>query len=334
MSKPILQVANLKKYFEISEGLFSEPKYVKAVDDISFTLEKGEAISLVGESGSGKTTLGMTILRLHDPTEGRILFDGEDITSLSQAKLMWYRKKAALVQQDPFGALPSFMTIRRILEEPLIIHKLGNSGERFEKVNKALEEVRLTPIEDFAPKYPHMLSGGQLQRVAIARALILDPELVIADEPVSMLDASVRIEILTLMRELQEKKNISFIYITHNLALTKYFSERLFIMYAGKVVEAGVIKEVINEPLHPYTEALMKAIPDPDPENRKKIRKIPEGEPPSLLSPPEGCRFHPRCSYFMPDVCKQEPPIEIRNKDGFTLCWLYKKGKSLNYNIE
>jgi len=334
MSEPILQITNLKKYFEISEGLFSEPKYVKAVDDVSFDLDKGEAISLVGESGSGKTTLGMTILRLHDATDGKIIFDGKDITNLNSNELMWYRKKAALVQQDPFGALPSFMSIRRVLEEPLIIHKLGDKEERIEKVNKSLEEVRLTPIEDFAPKYPHMLSGGQLQRVAIARALILDPELVIADEPVSMLDASVRIEILTLMRELQEKKRISFLYITHNLALTKYFSERLFIMYAGKVVEAGNIKEVIEEPLHPYTEALMKAIPDPDPDNRHKIRKIPKGEPPSLLSPPEGCRFHPRCQYYMPEVCKQEPPVHHRKKEGFALCWLYEKGRSLNYNNE
>lgn len=334
MSEPILQITNLKKYFEISEGLFSEPKYVKAVDDVSFDLDKGEAISLVGESGSGKTTLGMTILRLYDATDGKIIFDGRDITNLSSNELMWYRRKAALVQQDPFGALPSFMSIRRVLEEPLIIHKLGDKEERIEKVNKSLEEVRLTPIEDFAPKYPHMLSGGQLQRVAIARALILDPVLVIADEPVSMLDASVRIEILTLMRELQEKKGISFIYITHNLALTKYFSERLFIMYAGKVVEAGNIKEVIEEPLHPYTEALMKAIPDPDPDNRHKIRKIPKGEPPSLLSPPEGCRFHPRCQYYMPEVCKQEPPVHPRKKEGFALCWLYKKGRTLNYNNE
>jgi peptide/nickel transport system ATP-binding protein len=329
VGEAFLTVSNLKKYFEISEGLFSKPKYVKAVDDVSFKLDRGEAISLVGESGSGKTTLGLTILRLYDTTEGSITINGEDITNKTQKELMWYRREAALIQQDPFGALPSFMTIRRVIEEPLIIHNYGNGEERREKVNKALEEVRLTPIGDFAPKYPHMLSGGQLQRVAIARALILDPELVIADEPVSMLDASVRIEILTLMRELQEKKDISFIYITHNLALTKYFSERLFIMYAGKVVESGDIKEVIDNPLHPYTEALLKAIPDPDPENRKKIREIPKGEPPNLVSPPKGCRFHPRCAYFMPDVCVNDPPEYRRGENGLALCWLYEKGRTL-----
>ncbi|MFP3951226.1 MAG: ABC transporter ATP-binding protein [Candidatus Bathyarchaeia archaeon] len=325
---PLLEVKNLKKYFEIGAGLFSKSESIRAVDGVDFTLDKGEAISLVGESGSGKTTLGLTVLRLHEPNEGQIKIRGRDITHLDQKSLMWYRRETGLIQQDPFGALPSFFTIQRILEEPLIIHKMGDRGERRNRVHEALEKVRLTPIEDFAQKYPHMLSGGQLQRVAIARALILDPELVIADEPVSMLDASVRIEILNLLQELQNQLDISFIYITHNLALTKYFSERLFIMYAGKIVEAGDIKEVINRPLHPYTEALMKAIPDPDPENRKRIRDIPKGEPPNLVNPPSGCRFHPRCPYAM-DICKNEPPMESREGGGYALCWLYESGGSL-----
>ncbi len=321
-SSPLLAVKGLKKYFEISRGLFSEPDYIKAVDDVGFDLEKGEAISIVGESGSGKTTLGKTILRLYEPTGGTIEIKGRDITHLGQGDLMWYRLESSLIQQDPFGALPSFFTIYRILEEPLIIHKIGDREERGERVHRALEEVRLTPIEDFASKYPHMLSGGQLQRVAIARALILDPELVIADEPVSMLDASVRIEILKLLRELQERKGISFIYITHNLALTKYFTERLFIMYAGKVVEAGAIRDVIDKPLHPYTEALLKAIPDPNPDNRKILREIPKGEPPNLISPPPGCRFHPRCPHAM-EICKTDPPSVERDGEGFMLCWLH-----------
>jgi peptide/nickel transport system ATP-binding protein len=243
---PLLRLENLKKYFEIDQGLFKESVNIKAVDDITFEMDKGEAISLVGESGSGKTTLGMTILRLHDPTEGKIILRGREITNFNQKDLMWYRREAALIQQDPFGALPSFFTIYKILEEPLIIHKIGNKEERQERIYKALDQVRLTPIEDFIHKYPHMLSGGQLQRVAIARALILEPELVVADEPVSMLDASVRIEILNLLQDLQKKLDISFIYITHNLALTKYFSEKLFIMYAGKIVEAGEIRDLIN----------------------------------------------------------------------------------------
>jgi peptide/nickel transport system ATP-binding protein len=318
----ILKVKNLLKYFEIRKGLLSNPLNIKAVDDVSFELNAGEAISLVGESGSGKTTLGKTILRLFPPTGGKIYFRGRDITNLKIKDLMWYRLKAALVQQDPFGALPSFFTISRVLEEPLIIHNFGNKDERINRVHKTLEEVRLTPIEDFSQKYPHMLSGGQLQRVAIARALILEPELIVADEPVSMLDASVRIEILTLMRELQEKKEISFIYITHNLANIKYFSERLFIMYAGKIVESGDINELIRDPFHPYTQALLRAIPDPDPENKNRIRDTPPGEPPNLIEPPSGCRFHPRCPFYK-EICKTAPPFMEEANNRYSLCWLH-----------
>ncbi|MCD6357699.1 MAG: ABC transporter ATP-binding protein, partial [Thermoproteales archaeon] len=310
MAEPLLRVENLCKWFEVRRGLFSKPLYLKAVDNVSFELMRGEAVSLVGESGSGKTTLGRTILRLLEPTKGRIIFDGKDITHLRPKELMWYRREASLVQQDPYGALPSFMNIYRILEEPLLIHKVGDREERRERIFKALEEVRLTPVEDFAFKYPHMLSGGQLQRVAIARALILRPKLVIADEPVSMLDASVRIEILTLMRELQEKRRISFIYITHDLSTTRYFSEWIYIMYAGHLMEIAPTKELISNPQHPYTQALLAAIPDPDPENRKRFRKVPPGEPPSLINPPPGCRFHPRCPYAM-DICRREEPPMI-----------------------
>ena len=308
MKENLLEVENLRKWFGLKKGMFSNPLHVRAVDGVDFSLGKGEAISLVGESGSGKTTLGKTILRLYEPTEGKIIFKERDISNLDQKELMWYRREAALIEQDPFAALPSFFTIHRILEEPLIIHKMGNKEERRKRVHEALEQVRLTPIEDFAPKYPHMLSGGQLQRVAVARALTLDTELVIADEPVSMLDASVRIEILTLLRELQEKMKISFIYVTHDLATTKYFSERLFIMYAGKIAESGDIREIISQPLHPYTQALLKAIPDPDPGNRKILRDIPPGEPPNLINPPSGCRFHPRCPYAT-ERCREEEPL-------------------------
>jgi len=321
----ILTVEDLRKFFELRKGLFSKPVYVKAVDGVTFTLKKGESISLVGESGSGKTTLGKTILRLYEPTKGKIIFKDKDVTHLSSESLMWYRRETSLIQQDPYGALPSFLPIRRIIEEPLIIHKIGNKSERLKRVYDALSAVRLTPVEDFASKYPHMLSGGQLQRVAIARALVLEPELVIADEPVSMLDASVRIETLTLLRNLQETRKISFIYITHDLATTKYFSERLFIMYAGKILESGNIRDVIMKPLHPYTQALIKAIPDPDPENRKVLRDVPPGEPPNLIHPPSGCRFHPRCPYVM-DICRvEEPPIVEREKEGFVACWLHAK---------
>jgi peptide/nickel transport system ATP-binding protein len=322
----LLRVENLSKWFEIRRGLLAPPLTLRAVDGANFELAKGEAVSLVGESGSGKTTLGKTVLRLYEPTSGRIVFKGKDVTKLDGKELLWYRRETGLVQQDPYGAMPSFMTVYRILEEPLIVHKVGTREERREMVFKALEEVRLTPVEDFAFKYPHMLSGGQLQRVAIARALILRPSFVVADEPVSMLDASVRVEILTLMRELQEKLGISFIYITHDLSTTRYFSERIFIMYAGHIVEKAPSKVLIREPLHPYSQALINAIPDPDPENRKRLRNVPPGEPPSLINPPPGCRFHPRCPYAM-DVCRRQEPPEVEVKSGHVVkCWLYAKG--------
>ena len=322
----LLRVESLSKWFEVRRGLLAPPLTLRAVDGVNFELARGEAVSLVGESGSGKTTLGKTVLRLYEPTSGRIVFKGKDVTKLDGKELLWYRRETGLVQQDPYGAMPSFMTIYRILEEPLIIHKVGTREERREMVFKALEGVRLTPVEDFAFKYPHMLSGGQLQRVAIARALILRPSFVVADEPVSMLDASVRVEILTLMRELQEKLGISFIYITHDLSTTRYFSERIFIMYAGHIVEKAPSKELVREPLHPYSQALINAIPDPDPENRKRLRNVPPGEPPSLINPPPGCRFHPRCPYAM-DVCRRQEPPEVEVKSGHVVkCWLYAKG--------
>jgi len=220
--------------------------------------------------------------------------------------------------------MPSHFTIARILEEPLIVHGIEPREERLERVYKALEQVRLTPVEDFAHKYPHMLSGGQLQRVAIARALILNPKLIIADEPVSMLDASVRIEILYLLQELQDKLNLSFIYITHDLATTRYFSQWIYIMYAGHIVERGPVDKVLRNPLHPYTVALLNAIPDPDPENRKRFREVPPGEPPSLINPPNACRFAPRCPKAM-ERCHKEEPVEVEiEHNHWVKCWLYE----------
>ena len=320
----LLSVKDLCKWFELRKGIFGKAGYVKAVDGVSFDLKIGEAISLVGESGSGKTTLGKTILRLYKPTSGKIIFNDRDITNPGSKHLMWYRRETGLVQQDPFGALPPFMNIRRILEEPLIIHKIKDSSERVERIHKALEEVRLLPIEDFINKYPHMLSGGQQQRVVIARAILLNPKLLIADEPVSMLDASVRIEILTLSKELQEKHDLTVIYITHDLSTTRYFSEWIYIMYAGKIVEKAKTKELLKNSFHPYTKALLKATPDPDSENRFVLRDVPPGEPPNLINPPKGCRFHPRCIYVKKGLCNEKEPPEIEiEKDHFVKCWLY-----------
>jgi len=317
----LLKVEKLKKWFPMKKGIFGKTLYVRAVENVSFELEKGEAVSLVGESGSGKTTLGKTILRLYEPTDGRIFFDGKDITSLSNKELMWYRRQTGIVQQDPYGSLAPHFTIYRILEEPLIIHGVSKE-ERREKIFSILNEVRLPP-EEFAFKYPHMLSGGQLQRVAIARAMILDPKLIVADEPVSMLDASVRVEILNLFAELQRKHGMSVIYITHDLSTTRYFSEKVFIMYAGHIVERAPTKEMLNNPLHPYTRALFNAIPDPDPENRLRMREVPPGEPPSLVNPPPGCRFKPRCP-IATSKCDEEPPEYEVFPGHFVKCWYPK----------
>ncbi len=320
----LLKIENLRVWFEIRKRMLSQPLYVRAVDGINFELKKGESISLVGESGSGKTTLGKTIIRLYEPTSGKIYFDGIDITNLNSKDLKWYRKETGLIQQDPFGALPSHFTVYRILEEPLLIHKIGTVEERRKRIFKALEDVKLTPVEDFSSKYPHMLSGGQMQRVVIARSLIMRPKLIIADEPVSMLDASVRIEILDLLKELQDKFHMSLIYITHDLATVRMFSNWIFIMYAGNLVERALTNELLNNPLHPYTKALLSAIPDPDPENRKKLREVPPGEPPNLINPPPGCRFAPRCQYAM-EICNTEPQeIEVQSKH-WVKCWLFNK---------
>jgi len=326
-NEALLVLKDLRKWYRIKRGFFGGTEYIKAVDGVSFNLNKGEAISLVGESGSGKTTLGRTILGLEKPTGGEITFEGKDLTSLDSKTLAWYRRETGFVQQDPFGALPPFMTIMRILEEPMIINKVSKK-ERRERVYRALSEVRLTPVEDFVKKYPHMLSGGQQQRVVIARAIILNPKLIIADEPVSMLDASVRIEILTLLRELQKRHNLSIIYITHDLSTTRYFSEWIYVMYAGKIIEKSRTKELLRNPLHPYTKALLQAIPDPDAKNRFIFREIPPGEPPSLVNPPKGCRFNPRCVFAIKGLCDEKEPPEIEiEKDHLTSCWLYADSK-------
>jgi peptide/nickel transport system ATP-binding protein len=320
----LLSIKDLRTWFELKRWGFLSAGFVRAVDGISFDLKKGEAITIVGESGSGKTTLLRTILGLAAPTGGEIIFDGRKIEGHKPQDLAWLRRQIGFVQQDPYGALPPFMSVSRILREPLIVNKVDKQ-EQGQRIREALEEVRLIPVEDFVTKFPHMLSGGQQQRLVVARAMILHPKLIAADEPVSMLDASVRVEILELMRKIQAAHDLGVVYVTHDLSSVRYFSSRAFVMYAAKLVEKADVREIVNNPLHPYTQVLLNAIPDPDAENATKLRDIPAGEPPNLIKPPTGCRFHPRCPRKIDDLCDTEEPPEFEPSPGhFTECWLYK----------
>jgi peptide/nickel transport system ATP-binding protein len=322
---PILLVQGLKVYFELRRFGFGHAGYVHAVDNVSFDVAYGEAIAVVGESGCGKTSLMKTILGLNRPTEGRVVFQGRDISHMKPAELKWYRYQVGFVQQDPYGALAPFLDLRRILEEPLIVSGIRDKEERNLRIHKVMEEVKMTPVSDFLNKFPHMLSGGQQQRVVIARAMILGPKLLVADEPVSMLDASVRVEILKLLRGLQENYHLSVIYITHDLSTVRYFSERVFVMYAGKLIEKGRIVDLLKNPMHPYTNALLAATSDPDANNANTFKEVPPGEPPSLVKPPEGCRFHPRCVRAIAGKCDvQEPPEFSAEPQHVTACWLYE----------
>ena len=320
----LLSIKNLQTYFELKRWGFLHAGYVRAVDGVSFDLQKGEAITIVGESGSGKTTLLRTILGLAKPTGGEMVFAGRKLDLKNSTDITWLRRQIGFVQQDPYGALASFMNVSRILREPLIVNKVDKK-EQGHRIRESLEEVRLIPIDDFLTKFPHMLSGGQQQRLVIARALLLHPMLIAADEPVSMLDASVRVEILELMSRIQQTHRLGVIYVTHDLSSVRYFSSRAFVMYAAKMVEKADVAEIVSNPLHPYTQTLLNAIADPDPENARKFRDIPPGEPPSLINPPPGCRFHPRCPRKIEDLCDTEAPPEFEPSPGhFTECWLYK----------
>jgi peptide/nickel transport system ATP-binding protein len=324
--KVVLSIQDLHVWFELRRFGFGHAGYVRAVDDVSFDVHQGEAIAVVGESGCGKSSLMKAILGLHRPTKGTISFNGKDINKLDTKGMKWYRSQVGYVQQDPFGALPPFMTLHRILEEPLIIGGVKDKAERLQRIRKTMEEVKLAPVEDFLEKFPHMLSGGQLQRVVIARAMILEPKFIVADEPVSMLDASVRVEILKLLRGLQEKHNLSVIYITHDLSTVSYFSERIFVMYAGRLIEKAKVQNLLGNAGHPYTHALLAGTSDPDAKNAKTFKEVPPGEPPSLVKPPEGCRFHPRCARIIKGECDLNvPPEYLIEPDHQVSCWLHKK---------
>lgn len=330
--QPLLQIDDLHVWYELKRFGFAHAGYVRAVDGVSFDLAHGEAMACVGESGCGKSSLMKTILGLNRPTKGDVIFDDTRLTETQGEALRQYRSKIGYVQQDPYGALPSFMSVQRILEEPLIINGIKDKEERLRRIYKTLEEVKLTPIEEVLHKFPHMLSGGQQQRVVIARAMVMEPKLLVADEPVSMLDASVRVEILRLLRKLQEAHDLAVIYITHDLSTVRYFSEHIFVMYAGEIIEIAKMEDLLKDPKHPYTWALLEASSDPDADNALVMRDVPRGEPPSLVNPPKGCRFHPRCSKMIEGVCDvKRPPHFVVAPEHRVACWLYD-GEDHNAN--
>jgi peptide/nickel transport system ATP-binding protein len=321
----LLKVQDLHVWFELRRFGFAHAGYVKAVDGVNFELDQGEAIAIVGESGCGKSSLMKTILGLNRPIKGDVVFEGVKLSSLARREMRAFRSHVGYVQQDPYGALPPFMNVHRILEEPLVVNGIKGKAARLAAVHKVLEEVKLTPFEDYLPKFPHMLSGGQQQRVVIARSMILAPKLLVADEPVSMLDASVRVEILKLLRGLQDSHHLAVIYITHDLSTVRYFSERIFVMYAAQLVEQAKVNDLLRNPLHPYTHALLQGTSEPDYQNALTFKEVPPGEPPSLIAPPAGCRFHPRCPHFMEGLCDVEavPYFEPEPRH-LVACWLYR----------
>lgn len=309
----ILEVKNLKKYFQAGRpGLFSRnEKLIHAVDDVDLQLRRGEVIALVGESGCGKSALSLTLMGLENVTEGSVIFEGHDITHLNDTERKKVRQRIQMVFQDPYESLNPTQTIEEIVTEPLIVHGIApDTDERRERVRRALEDSGLKPAESYLHRFPHQLSGGQRQRVVIASALVLEPHLLLADEPVSMLDVSIRAEIINLLADLRKSRSISVIFITHDLGTVGYFADRVAVMYLGRIVEIGTMNEVLKNPKHPYTQALLSVIPVPNPRLRKR-RMILQGETPSPINIPSGCRFHPRCPVAI-DICNRNDPNLIK----------------------
>ncbi len=324
-SENILEVHNLKKWFRVRGGLFSflsEDKYVRAVDDVSFSIKEGDSLCIVGESGCGKTTLARTILRLTEPTEGDVYFRGDNIYEKTRAELSLLRLQMQLIFQNPFEVLDPRLPVRQLIGEGPTIHNIiEDPDELYAKILSALEDVRLIPAEDFAERYTHELSGGQLQRVCIARSLILNPSLIIADEPVSMLDASIRTEVMNLMEDLKEKHNLTYIFITHDLAQARYIGDHIIVMYLGRIAEMGPMEEIIQNPVHPYTKALVSNVPNPNPDAERKRIMLP-GETPTPIDLPPGCRFRPRCQEVGNSCVDDEEPIlhEV-SPEHWVACW-------------
>jgi oligopeptide transport system ATP-binding protein len=324
MVDPILRVENLRVHFPITTGVLGrkEVARVRAVDGVSLTVAPGETLGLVGESGCGKSTTGLAILRMQTITSGRIVFEGLDITRLDQNRMRPIRRRMQMVYQDPYGSLDPRMTVASIVAEPLIVHGIGNRASRRDKTAALLELVGLTP--EMASRYPHEFSGGQRQRIGIARALALEPALLICDEPVSALDVSIQAQVVNLLAELQSRLGLSMIFIAHDLAVVRHVSDRIAVMYLGRIVELASRDQIHDNPLHPYTRALLAAIPIPSPTiEAARERSAVTGEVPSALNPPSGCRFHTRCPFVM-DRCRVEDPAPKPQAGGqLVSCHLY-----------
>lgn len=315
----LIQVKNLVKYFPVRGGFLQRVQaWVQAVDDVSFTIREGETVGLVGESGCGKTTVGRTMLRLIEPTSGSVIFDGVEIFKLRGRELKEMRRNMQIIFQDPYASLDPRTPIGESIAEGLKIHHIGTARERYERTIQMLRKVGL---EDYhARRYPHEFSGGQRQRIGIARALALQPKFIVADEPVSALDVSIQSQVLNILKELQREFGLTYLFIAHNLSVVEHISDRVAVMYLGKIVEMADRDELFRNPLHPYTQALMSAIPIPDP-TLKRERIILQGDVPSPLNPPKGCRFHPRCPVAFDLCAHQEPPFKEVSPDHSVACW-------------
>jgi len=316
-AKNLISIEHLKKYFAIKQGLFSSAKYVKAVDDITFDIPKNSVFGIVGESGSGKTTIGRTILRLIEPISGVIRYLSTDITSLNKRELRIFRRKMQIVSQDPYNSLHPRKLVKNIIGEGLQIHFKLSSEEIYQRVKDILEQVGLR--EEAMFRYPHEFSGGQRQRISVARALVLKPEFLVLDEPTSALDVSVQAVILKMFKDLKREFSLTYLFITHDLAVIDYMADYMAVMYLGQIMEIGSKNDIFSSPLHPYTLLLLNSIPNPDPRKKKK-KVLPIGEIPSPIDPPQGCRFHTRCPYIKDKCVKEEPEIREISKGHLVKC--------------